>query len=354
MMWILFIVATVGTMVMVGAFLSAPQATFIANFNRLSGMDYGKTVTSAGLPLGFAVGATLTGSIFTITNFSGYFTSSYFSGEMKRVNRSQLLAMYGSLIVLTIVSMLTYASVYYSAGSDFLNAVSFLSGTGSSSYTLPAAPVLNYLVVFASPNPIVVVLSGVALFATGLGGAVLFAFVCVRNLFAWSFDGVMPSALVKLDSRRNTPYVTILVIWICSMFFGWVYYYTPFFTFYVYSTLLIFVALLLTSVAAVVFPYRAKRIFELSPSMVKKKVAGVPLISILGILGIILNAYLAYATLQPAVTPPPTGPPLVQLMAYAIVPVVAVSALVIYGISYAYRKSQGLNLAAVFKEIPPE
>ncbi len=353
-LWGLFIVAAIGTLVMVGAFYSAPNSTFVSNFNSLSGMDYSNTIAKAGLPQGFSLGMTLTGSIFTITNFLGFYTSAYYTGEVKQVRRSQIIAMIGSLLVMTFFAGLVYASAYYSAGSDFLNAASLQTVLPNSTWTAPAVPVLNFLVVFATPNALVVFLSGLALVVTGLATATIFTFVCVRNVFAWSFDRVMPGWLTRLDTRHGSPYLAVAIMWVFGVIFAYVYLYTPFFTYYVYSTLQIFIAFVLASIAAIFFPFRKKTVFNSSPSIVTTKVAGIPLLTILGVIGVIVNGYLGYATLQPAVTPPPSGPPIVQYIAYAIVPVTIVVALVIYGVAYFYRKSQGINLRMAFSEIPPE
>lgn len=349
----LFIVAVVGTLVLVGAFFSAPNATFIHNFNTLSGMNYNTAITTAKLPLGFTIGATLVGSIFTMTNFLGFFSSSYFAGEVKRVARSQVIAMFGSLLFLMAIAFLVYYSVYYSAGSNFLNAISNLAGTGSAAYTLPAPPVLNFLVVFASPNPYVIVLSGLALLATGLGGATLFAFVCVRNLFAWSFDRITPSALTKLDSRRGAPYVAVAVMLVLAILFSAVYYFTDFFSFYLYATLNLFIVFIMVSIAAILFPYKLKSVFESAPGLVSKKIGNIPVISILGVIGVIVNAYFGYQSTTPAITPLPNGTTL-TILAYASVPLTIIAAFVIYGISYYVRKSEGIQLGLAFKEIPPE
>jgi amino acid transporter len=316
-------------------------------------MDYHTAITQAALPLGFVFGATLTGSIFTMTNFLGFFSSAYFSGEVKRVQRSQVLAMFGSLLFLMVIAFLIYGSAYYSAGSDFLNAISLLYVTGTG-YALPAVPTLNFLVAFASPNPAVIVLSGLALLATGLGGATLFAFVCVRNLFAWSFDRVMPTALTRLDSRRGSPNYAVAVILVIAVLLTGVYYYTSFFTYYVFATLNLFIVFTMVSIAAILFPYRLKSVFEASPGIVRKKLGSIPMITILGIIGVIVNVYFGWAATQPAVSPPPSGSILVQYLAYATVPLTVIAGFVIYGISYVVRKRQGIVLGAAFKEIPPE
>lgn len=352
-MMILFLVALIGTLVTVAAFLGAPNATFASHFNTLSGMNYTKAISTAGLPTGFLLGTTFTGSIFTMTNFLGFFSSSYFTGEVKRVSRSQVWAMFGSLFFLVAIALLVYSSLYYSVGSSFLNSITNLYGYGNVAYTLPAVPVINFLVAFANSSPYVIMLSGIALFATGMGGATLFSFVCVRNLFAWSFDRVTPTALTKLDSKRGAPYVASIVILLFAILFAATYYYTSFFTFYVYATLNLFIVFTMVSIAAILFPFRMKSQFNASPSVVTKKIGSVPIISILGVIGVIVNVYFGYATASPAISAPPSGA-LLQALAYASVPITIIVAFVIYGISYVVRKRQGIALGLAFKEIPPE
>jgi len=68
----------------------------------------------------------------------------------------------------------------------------------------------------------------------------------------------------------------------------------------------------------------------------------------------VLSIFLIYATIQPAVTPLPTGPPLVQALAYVLVPFAAIIALIIYAIAYIYHKRKGIDMRLGFKELPPE
>jgi|HubBroStandDraft_6_1064221.scaffolds.fasta_scaffold1914772_1 hypothetical protein len=100
-----------------------------------------------------------------------------------------------------------------------------------------------------------------------------------------------------------------------------------------------------------VFEYFATLLF---PGVVRKKLGGVPAITILGIIGVVVNVYFGWATALPAISPSPSGTILVQYLAYATVPLTIVAAFVIYGISYTVSKRQGIALGAAFKEIPPD
>ena len=353
-LWVLFGLTVLGTIVTVGAFFSAPAAVFASNFNRLSGMDYVKTISTAGLAPGFTVQMTLTGSIFTILDFIGFNFSAYYAGEVKKGEKAQFLAMLGSVFIFALFLWIVFYSAYYSAGPDFLNALSYLSGSSSTAYTLTAPPELNFLVVFANPSPIVVVLSGLAFIATCVALITVQSFWVVRNFFSWSFDRILPSWFVRMDSRSNSPYLSVLAVWILGIIFAYLFVYTVFFQYLVFSVINYFVAFGITALAAVWFPYRRRDIFDVSPSIVRKRIGGVPVISILGGAGFIVSAFLAYSTLQPVVTPPPSGPPLVQVLAYAFVPLTGIFALIIYSVAYYYRKHEGLDMSVAFRELPPE
>jgi amino acid transporter len=174
---VIFAIALVSTLILIAAFFSAPNATFVSNFNHLSGMNYANVISTAGLPSGFILTATLTGGVFTIINFLGFNNSAYYGGEVKNAKSSQLFGMFAAVLLGAAVLGLVYASAYYSVGANFLNAISNLAGTGNAAYTLPAAPTLNFLAVFASPNPFVVVASSLALIATSVGSITAFTFV---------------------------------------------------------------------------------------------------------------------------------------------------------------------------------
>ncbi|HMK82952.1 MAG TPA: hypothetical protein VK503_04490, partial [Candidatus Bathyarchaeia archaeon] len=327
--------------------------TFIGNFNSLSGMNYQNVITKAALPVGFNFQYTLYGSVFTILNFVGYNNSAYYTGEVKQVKRSQLLAMFGAVLIFALFLAIQYTSVYYSMGSDFYNALSALAGSSNPAYTLPVAPVLTILVAYATPNAYIISFVGLGFIFTQIAFSLIAVFIVERNFFSWSFDRLLPNAFTRLD-RRGTPYVTTITIFLISVLFAVLYWYTPVFAYFLYSSLLSSVAFAITSLAAALFPYARRGIFESSPELVKKCIGGVPVITVLGIVGLILEVFISYATVLPGVTPPPSGPLMVQLLSYAFVPIVAVIGALIYAVAYLYRKSQGLDLGLLFMQVPPE
>jgi hypothetical protein len=123
---------------------------------------------------------------------------------------------------------------------------------------------------------------------------------------------------------------------------------TPFAS-YVLNYVIIFVIFFfIGGFAAIVFPWKKKDLFEASPSMVKKRVAGIPVMSILGVVNTIFFAYMIYSTMSNPfyynITP----------FVYVFTASVYIIPLAIYLISKVIRKNQGIDIDMLWKEIPPE
>jgi quinol-cytochrome oxidoreductase complex cytochrome b subunit len=79
----------------------------------------------------------------------------------------------------------------------------------------------------------------------------------------------------------------------------------------------------------------------------RKKLAGVPIISILGVLCSIAFAYMGYiAYTNPLITSP-------TITGIGIAAGILVACFVVYFASLAYHKRRGLDIEMAFKELPP-
>ena len=97
------------------------------------------------------------------------------------------------------------------------------------------------------------------------------------------------------------------------------------------------------------FPFRRKELYDASPSIVKGRIAGVPVISILGAIALIFTLYASYY----ALTAPVMGP--LNTASYSMVVGTFVAGLVIYYVAKMYRlKTEDIDLGLLIKEIPPE
>jgi amino acid transporter len=251
-------------------------------------------------------------------------------------------------IYIGIMTVITFA-VYSSLGHVFFASISYLALSGSSSYTLPSFPTLQYLAGLATNNPILEILLGIGLLTSLLAiiGTIL-PFVQIRMLFAWSFDCVIPKKFADVNEKYHVPHYAILAIIIVNVIFDYLAIYTPFASYFTYNvTASLFIAGIV-GLAALVFPRRKKDLFAASPSLVNKMVGGIPLISILGAIQLVLGVSIAYASLLPAIAGP--------LNPFYISFVVAlfVICFVFYWLAFVVQKKRGIPLDLIMKQIPPE
>ncbi len=102
--------------------------------------------------------------------------------------------------------------------------------------------------------------------------------------------------------------------------------------------------------AAALLPYRAKALYEAAPGS-QYKLAGIPLVTIFGIIGFIFGgaAVVAFLT-KPGYGLTGTSPGLT----YAIVGGILLAAVVYYWITRFYQRGKGIDISYAFLEVPPE
>ncbi|MHA1348777.1 MAG: hypothetical protein ACTSQM_03390 [Candidatus Odinarchaeia archaeon] len=100
-------------------------------------------------------------------------------------------------------------------------------------------------------------------------------------------------------------------------------------------------------IAGIVFPRRRRDIYEKSPQLTKKRIGGIPLVSILGAVTLGVAGWGAFSALVPAFTGEMSYL-LGTVLFFVIVP------FIIYYVAYFYRQSRGTPMDLRFKEIPPD
>ena len=276
--------------------------------------------------------------------------SAYFSSEIKRNSRSQVFAQFGGVTIFMFFSVIMIAAMYFAEGPSFANAMALLWGTGSSSYPYISLPMGSGLSIFWNPNPVLVSIFNISFIVASFALGVSILFTLSRNLFAWSFDRVTPSALADVNPRTGTPIKAIIVMSAIGLFFAYVtnYQFGLLAEIFSYGTAGIFTAFLFVAVAAMVFPFRRKDLFEAAPPTAKAKLGGLPLITLVGVISFISSIIVIYAIVKPSI-----GGPFSTVLFEGIIPTFVVGA-IIYVIAHVIRKSQGINLSLLQKEIPPE
>ena len=169
-----------------------------------------------------------------------------------------------------------------------------------------------------------------------------------RVIFAAAFDRILPEKVADVSERRHVPYWALLLMLVPSIAVSWLYVYTAdFATFILDATLVIAVTFFGTSIAAMILPYRKKRLYENSP-IARYKVAGIPLITITGAITALFLGFNLYHWFTNDLYAVNNSTSLWFMAAmYGL-------AIVIYVVAWFVRRSQGINLSAIHREIPVE
>jgi amino acid transporter len=348
--WIFFLLIVIGVVTYVSTLLYVGPAGFKASFNAQSGMNYDEVIsiaTEGGYPSGMLWSATLLGLAFTFINYLGFNSSVYMSGEIKEVQKSQLIAIPASVLVFGLIMWIIYSVTYYAVSPELIGSLAFLFGTGDPAYKLAYAPFFENLFRFAAPSPLVY---GVAIFGFAimtLSSSMTYLFVCVRLLFAWSFDRVAPTVLSRVDSRYGSPYIALIAVSIVTIIMTGLWLFTPLLSLFAYAVFGWMIMQGITSISGMIFPWRRKDIFEASPKVVKMKVGPIPVITILGFITLLLSIWIGYASVSPAMV----GALDPSTMEFTIG--LFILGVILYYVSSLYHR-KGIPLELSFKQLPPE
>lgn len=346
-----FVIMAIALLAYFVALIGAGPAGFQAGFNKLSGADYNTIIAAAdkaGFVTTFTAQGAILGSVWTFFSYLGFANSVYVAGEMKRNETAQLYGIIGGTVIFALVMYGTYAISYYVMGAQFLNAAALLAGSGNAAYTLPSSPVGQFLVIFANPSPIIAVLLPVGLMVGALAGIVVLFPVVTRCVFAWSFDRVIPLKFCEV-TKRGAPIYSILLMCVVGVVFLAGSFWTTFTSLLLYVIASLWVNVAIVGIAAMLFPFRRKDLFNNSIAVARKKVGEVPVVSIVGLGTFIAGIALAIMSINPTYSGAPLSVPLLffQVFLFGM-------GLVIYYVSVFYRKRQGIDLPSTFREIPPE
>jgi amino acid transporter len=336
------------------------QEGFRENFNKLSGAEYG-AVLQAGREAGalFKIGfiATLyAGMVYVNLNTLGQTFSANVAGEIRGVARSQALALFGSLTMQMAIWFAAYMLVYAIVGTNFMGSLDalWLKGVDSLPPALQHAntasePVPMILIAFMTGNPILQLLFGLCFIVATWVSLAGLGFAPIRNVFAWSFDRLIPTKFSEIRTRYRAPVYSIVAVILVAEVFLYLGIYSPAYsTAILYTIIAWFLGWIVLGIAGIVFPYRRKELFEAGPPATQKRIAGIPVISILGFLTLAVSIGTEWAVGQPFFKGDASTSQYVTVLVMAVIPVV------IYVIAHFYHKSKGIPIKVQFSQVPPE
>ncbi len=354
-----WIIATFGTFVAFLAFLVGDSAGFNSNFDALNAKFGGGTTAAVVTAAGTAGAAPNAGDIsataptvFALMVFMMWsWWSVYLSGELKSAsNRGrQLSVMFGGLIwdgVFILIGLILFFKV---VPYDLATA---LNTGGNTAYAIPSGPWYQFLSSLVQNIPVLaLVILGSFLFWS-LPAMVGNTFMPIRSVFAWSFDRLLPEKFAEVNERTHSPVPAILLIMaIVTGMLAWSVLSTDFFTWLALGVEAGVVCVVIVAIAALAFPSRRPELYQASPANVR--FLGVPVLYIVAPLAILVMLFLTWCTVSfPALALAGNMDNLWQIPAFMGM-IVVIGLVLFYGAKYI-RRSQGIDIDLVYRELPPE
>jgi len=353
-MWAVLVVQWVMLIAFIGICLaSGGEGNTISGFEAVQRMSWadvtGAVKELGGIP-GFSVAATIwAGLAFVNLSTLGSTYAANISGEIKKINVAMTLSQLGAMVLFVVYWVIFSKVADYGLGEETIRSLALLETQGQASAMINTYPTISYMVVWMTQNWFLVAIAGpLGFLAATWGGILGLSFGPVRNLFAFAFDGLIPSWFSKV-SRNGSPNRAVLLAGVIAWLILTVSVFTTWYSYITYTVTIWMVGWFILSNAALLFPYIRKDIFEKSPSLVQSKLFGIPVISILGVLGAGVSALTVYATFLTGTTPTMnTKNLLYTALFFILLPIV------IYFIATTVQKRKGVSMDKRFKTIPPD
>lgn len=359
----LFFKLQVGAFVlyMLGAFLLpmliglfGSESGFIANFNEYGanlGVQHAfqamqESAKEAGfVSSGFDFEATLKSvSVFWFI-FGFIYSSNYFAGEIRLKKRTHMLSIPGAVAVAALALLILTPLFTHVVGYSTNGAIGFAEPAAYGFSNYPAYPELMAIASGSAVWGTIVILG----FSVGLLIWLPQTMLLVsRSMFAWSFDRIMPQKLSYVEPRSHSPVIAIAIVTLLAIGSTAIYAFTEWF-----STLSVLLGLsftlIVTAAAGIALPFTQRAMVENSPY--NRRVAGVPLLSLVGGLALVgFAGAIAILLWDPGSgTSLAHNPGKLELAA-----VVYAVAFAVYFVARAVRRSQGIDIELAHVELPPE
>jgi amino acid transporter len=274
----------------------------------------------------------------------------YIAGETKRVERSMVIGILGSLTFCAVAWWITTALLEKIVGYEFLLASSYAYADGLECYAFPFPPSYFAFAMMLSPTWLKWLI-GIGFTAWNLIYILYSIFPGARILLAWAFDRLVPAAFGDVSERFHTPVKASVFIGVLGVIAVIWYAMAPaYLASYVAMIPQIATCFMLTAIAGIIVPFRRKMrsAYEASP-VSKYKIGPVPLITISGIIYFTLLAmFLYYFIVNPLYGAWNVTSLIVAAIAYIT------CAIYYFAVKYYRLKREGIDITLAFREIPPE
>ncbi len=350
----LLAVGMIGAVVALIGLLTASPEGFVRDFHRVGSVPaILKAAHGDGVFPNHSDTGALLASFIILSVAIGYgYIPTYWGAEVRQARSKMLPGMLagaglavGILVVVAVLAVHVFTT-------DFLGSAGYVTFAHPETWPFPSQPALYLLITISHPHAWIAVVLGVS-FVAGIAGTILPSYLMLtRNSLAWSIDRVVPPIFGDVSPRTHTPlFATIFMIVVSVGYLALAVYHwasSIVLLFAIVSLMALFVWMC-TGIAAVLYPYTAKKLFDDSP--VNQRIAGIPVISLVGAVDAVIMGYFIYVTMfthwgELAGLKTSTA---VEVMVIEIVGLTA-----IWLVAYAFSIRRGISLTVAQQALPPE
>ena len=287
-----------------------------------------------------------TPAIFTSLGYA--IVTAYTGGEVRTARVSGARGMLYSLALAGVLAMIMFALADKTIGGNFLGSATYLSDTGSKLYPFAVPSFFFFFVSILTTSKVVLVIVGISFILATIATIPPSFFAATRSIFAWSFDRLIPTQISAVNERTGSPLIANAIVlgvalgYLALIAFGPSTFTTVLFTI-IAGQLLTFMTV---AVAGIVFPWRRRALYETSP--IRRNVAGVPLITVVGVIALAAYVFFFYSLMTTSALGANSSAGIWALV------IIAVVSLSLYPISYLANRRRGVDLALAFRSLPPE
>jgi basic amino acid/polyamine antiporter, APA family len=353
----LMLIALVGFVITMLILLFKSPDGFRETIDRIGGQGTYSDTVAAGAGKGLypseaghstrsTIGAVYFALTLTVFVWWGTYLSSEFKGAGRRAR--QLKVMAGAGLGQGLLSLLCIGIFLHTVGRDFY--ASALSGNLSA----PGSDTIGslgygYFASIVSGSTILAGLLAVMFLGWWLPQTYINSAMVQRVLFTWSFDGLLPRVLGKVDQRFHVPVVAIGVTFVGSVAgAAWASYSSNFFQVFSAAAFFAFFPIIFVGLSAVVMRRRRPDLYFGTPA--EWRIAGIEVLPVAGA-GCFLTGLSAIplALVFHEALGIKSG-----FWAVAAPALIFVIAAIWWTVARGYRSGQGVDLAAAYKQIPPD
>jgi APA family basic amino acid/polyamine antiporter len=275
--------------------------------------------------------------------------SSFITGEVRNVRRSQTLGILLAIAINGFLGFIVLDPMYRVQGLPFSSAIDVAYFNGNYAlYPLVPMPLTTAVIVSGS------VILDALMVISFVGWILLFIPVVMmgmsRSILAWSFDRVIPDKFSEVDPKYHQPPYAVLLSFAIAFTFLVIYSFEPLLFSTAWTIVLAGIVYLSLGISSIIVPYKKKEWYE-TAGIAKYKIGGIPLLSLCGVITVGLSLFVILGMiLLPGYSWAGAGGQAIILYVATIG-----SGIIVYIISRIYRsKVSKIRPELAFKDLAPE